>query len=70
VERRLRQDHAAPASGIGPDVTQLGTTWVGAFSRTGGLQVTAAKGLVPRNVVQGDMNQAAQEIDTAIQSSP
>src|SRR3981081_4697075 len=28
---------AALASGVGPDVTQLGPTWVGAFSRTGGL---------------------------------
>lgn len=27
----------AVTSGVGPDVTQLGTTWVGAFSRTGGL---------------------------------
>ena len=27
----------ALTSGSGPDVTQLGTTWVGAFSRTGGL---------------------------------
>jgi multiple sugar transport system substrate-binding protein len=27
----------ALTSGVGPDVTQLGTTWVGAFSRTGGL---------------------------------
>jgi len=28
---------AALTSGVGPDVTQLGTTWVGAFSRSGGL---------------------------------
>ena len=27
----------ALTSGVGPDVTQLGTTWVGAFSKTGGL---------------------------------
>jgi multiple sugar transport system substrate-binding protein len=27
----------ALTSGTGPDVTQLGTTWVGAFSKTGGL---------------------------------
>jgi len=28
---------AAVTSGVGPDVTQLGTTWVGTFSRAGGL---------------------------------
>ena len=28
---------AALTGGVGPDVTQLGTTWVGAFSKTGGL---------------------------------
>src|SRR5437588_6672337 len=28
---------ASLTSGVGPDVSQLGTTWVGAFSKTGGL---------------------------------
>jgi multiple sugar transport system substrate-binding protein len=28
---------AAVTSGVGPDVTQLGTTWVGTFSKAGGL---------------------------------
>ena len=35
---------AALTSGVGPDVTQLGTTWVGAFSRSGGTFAAKADG--------------------------